>query len=76
MWSNSANVRVFATKNLNRYRALRKLKRQPALVKKYKDRSGRSRFQGVKSMLKKSGPLSSRQWHVQTHELYIGALYI
>lgn len=52
LWSNSENVGVFRTGILRRQRLQRK---QPQLVKRYRDSSGRQRFSGIRKNLKKSG---------------------
>ena len=50
LWSNSKNVGVFRTGPLRRQRLQRK---QPQLVKRYRDGSGQQRFSGIRKNLKK-----------------------
>lgn len=59
LWSNSENVGVFRTGILRRQRLQRK---QPQLVKRYRDSSGRQRFSGIRKNLKKSGIHGIIQW--------------
>ena len=71
LWSNSKNVGVFRTGTLRRQRLKRK---QPQLVKHYRDGSGQKRFSGIRKNLKKSGFHGFKRCFPFGHYLYFYGL--